>query len=906
MGNVFYTVIIYPLIQIIEFVFKFGWKIFESPGIQILCVSFAVSLLTLPLYAIAEYWQEAERKIEKRLAPKIKDIKAVFHGNEQYMILSTYYRQQHYHPIMALRSSFGLLVQIPFFTAAYCCLSGMSALKGVSFFFIRDLGAPDATFTIGNFTVNILPIVMTLINCVSGMIYTKSLKLRDKVQVFGLAFVFLCILYNSPAGLVLYWTMNNVFGLVKNIFYKLKHPIWVLYGIMCALVTALILYVLFGHVISMKRAVLTSCVFALVYFAPLFVRCCNFLTDRVLCKLLDSFKLRLYVFLAAAAGVWLLAGFLVPTFVIASSPMEFSGIEGYGSPLFFVKNTLLQAFGLYVVWPSLVYFLYGKKLQSLIAAFYSIFFACSLVNAFLFPGNYDTLSTLLIFKTSYNIDSGLVVILFNIAVLVAVAAAVLLSLKKIPKMAQTALAVAAVSVFCVAVSNVFKISKGYEQYKNVSSTTEAPADGVKPILHLSKTGRNVLLMFLDKAQNRFLEPIFDEYPRLYEEFSGFTLYKNTVSYSGWTLLGASPCYGGYDYTPEAKSKRDDVPLVEKQNEALLMLPRIFTEQATDGEYSATVTDPSWANFSWIPDLSIYKDYPKISAYLTDGVYSDQWYREHKEVARIDITGDVLKRNLLWYGLFKVAPVALRPAIYNSGSYWNPADDDSDMDYFLKGYSVLEYLPRLTDFDSKTENTFTYFVNNTSHDSAFLQYPDYVPVSNFTQKSPSEFKDDGEWYSNAGTLHRVGEFFQYLKDNGVYDNTRIIIVADHGSVGKEEEYEWDSKFDQIQPGHFHPLLMMKDFGEQGKLKVNYDFMTNADVPAMAVRGIIDNAVNPFTGVKVDSSAKKDGALVCTRHFFMPYQVKSKYKYDLSESYWWRVKDNIFKSENWTHEVQGKVE
>ena len=83
MGNVFYTVIIYPLIQIIEFVFKFGWKIFESPGIQILCVSFAVSLLTLPLYAIAEYWQEAERKIEKRLAPKVKDIKAVFHGNEQ-------------------------------------------------------------------------------------------------------------------------------------------------------------------------------------------------------------------------------------------------------------------------------------------------------------------------------------------------------------------------------------------------------------------------------------------------------------------------------------------------------------------------------------------------------------------------------------------------------------------------------------------------------------------------------------------------------------------------------------------------------------------------------------------------------------------------------------------------------
>ena len=39
-----------------------------------------------------------------------------------------------------------------------------------------------------------------------------------------MAVIFLVLLYNSPSGLVVYWTCNNIFSLVKNIFYKLKHP----------------------------------------------------------------------------------------------------------------------------------------------------------------------------------------------------------------------------------------------------------------------------------------------------------------------------------------------------------------------------------------------------------------------------------------------------------------------------------------------------------------------------------------------------------------------------------------------------------------------------------------------------------------------------------------------------------
>ncbi len=908
MGTVFYTVLIYPLVQLIEFVFGFCYRVFDNLTLSIIGVSLAVSMLTLPLYIVAEHWQKVERDTQKRLEPKVRRIKEMFRGNEQYMILSTYYRQSHYHPIMALRSSFGLLIQIPFFTAAYSCLSSLEILRGQPMYllhdhgnFIRDMGSPDALLHLGGLTVNVFPLIMTAVNLVSGTIYTRGLKLREKLQVYGLALVFVAILYNSPCGLVLYWTCNNIFSLVKNIFYRLRHPVRTLYLIACLAVTAFIPYLFISRTVSTKRALLTSCIAAMVYAAPLAIRAADWLFRNPCARLASSFRMRLTLFSLAAAGLWLLTGLLIPTLLISSSPMEFSGIDSYSSPLFFIGNTLLQSFGLFVLWPFLIFFLYKEKIQSLMALLFSAGFAIALADAFLFHGNYGIMTKLLTFKTVANVDSPIPLLLLNMAVVIAVFLAVTaLIWRNRFRLLSYALLFLAGALLCLSLVNIRTIRKGYERYVEVSQNNNADIKEIVPIFHLSKTGRNVLVIYLDKAQNRYLVPIFDEYPALYGQFSGFTLYRNTVSFNGWTLMGASPCYGGYEYTPEAKNRRSDVSLVEKQNESILLLPRIFTEQAEG--WSATITDPSWANFSWIADLGIFKDYPRIASHSTDGVYLDQWYKENKAVAGIDTTSKTLKRSLLWYSVFRISPLFLRPAVYNGGGYWDPNSSDEDINAFLEGYSVLDFLKRLTAFDSESENSFTYFVNNTTHDGAFLQYPDYTPVNEITVQSPSPFAGDYEYHSNAAALHRLGEYFDYLKANGVYDNTRIIIVADHGSAGVEYGYEWDDTFELIQPGHFHPLLMMKDFGAEGTLQIDNEFMTNADVPTLALQGIVESPVNPFTGTAVDSSDKERGALICTDHIFMPQQNDSRYVFTADRDKWWRVKGDIFKSSSWTHEVQ----
>lgn len=895
----FYSLVIYPLTQIIELVFSFCEKLFHNTGAALLGVSCAVSLLTLPLYVVAEHWQEVERDKQKSMKPEIDKIKAVFRGNERFMILSTYYRQQHYHPIMALRSAFGLLIQIPFFTAAYTCLSQMSALQGHHLFFIRDLGAPDALFSIGSFSVNVLPIVMTLINMVSSTIYTKGFPVKDKLYTYGLALVFVVLLYNSPAGLVLYWTMNNIFSLIKNVFYKMKHPVKVLYVIACVFVSVLIIWLFSSHILSAKRAILVSFCFALIYPAPFYVKIANHLIDKTFVQFRDNFKIRLTIFIISAVGLTLLIGLLIPSLLISSSPEEFCGIDGIANPIFFIKNTFYQAAGIFIIWCTLVFFLYHERMQTLISFALLSLFCISLLNTFCFAGNYGNLSKLLKFTDIKSVDSPANMLILNTVSCAALVVLIAALLKfKAQRIISYVLGFSCIGLFAVSLFNISKINSGYATYKEKTALGGGVQTEIKPIFHLSKTGKNVFYIYLDRAQARYLEPLFEECNELYGQFSGFTFFPNTVSFNGHTLIGAPPAYGGYDYTPENMNKRKDEKLVDKTNESLLLLSRVFTEQGQN--FSATVTDPCWANYSWIPDLSIFDNYPRINAHLTDAVYTDLWYKEHQDVANFKVISKTLKRNILWYSFFKCSLLVLRPAFYNDGNFWSTDTANDDYNDYIDGYAVIDYLPRFTDFASETENAFISFTDNVTHDGLLLQAPEYRPQAEITNYG--KYGKDRSYHSFAGALRRVGDFFDYLKDNGVYDNTRIVIVSDHGAEGKEDGFTWDEKFKTIGPGHFHPLLMFKDFNASGPLKVDGTFMTNADAPTLLTQGIIENAKNPFTQNAVSSAEKSRGALVCTDDIFMPHHNRSAYILTAKPDSWWRVKDNIFDSSNWTQEIQ----
>ncbi|MHC6202937.1 YidC/Oxa1 family membrane protein insertase [Breznakiellaceae bacterium SP9] len=888
-----YTIVIFPLVQIIETVFVLVHKVFKDTGFAILGVSFAVTLLCLPLYVVAERWQEAERKIIKALTPTIHLIKAVFSGDEQYMILSTYYRQSHYHPLYALRNSFGILIQVPFFIAAYSFLSTEPALNGESFFFIKDLLQPDALVHIGSLHVNLLPILMTAINCSSGAIYTKGHSIGNKVQVYATAAVFLVLLYNSPAGLVLYWTMNNVLSLVKNIFYRFKHPLKVFHLVACVAAALLILYFLFINEHALYRRILLCAACTLVFFIPLLLKLFHIIVERCLQPLFRQDKKRLFLFILSCALLCILCGLCIPGGAIASSPTEFSFIDSYTSPLYFLLAAFYKAAGFFLFWPLCIYFLFSKKIQTILTALVTFAGLNAVLSSFAFQGNYGVITTDFNFNTAGVLSMNALFNTLNSFSLILLFCLVLFLLKKgrIPLLiSASALVLAALTL--LGLYNISEIQSGYSELSLRQESSDAPVHTIRPLFSLSKDKPNLIIIMQDQAINGFVKPIFAEHPQLQEQFDGFTLYPNTVSFSGHTLMGAAPIWGGYEYTPREMNKRDTVPLREKHNQALLTLPLLFAEKG----FAVTVTDPSWANYEWVADTSIYEPYKdkNIEAFNTKSRYSGIWYAQH-DFGEDDVSSRKILRNIGWFSFLKIAPSILRPFIYDQGRYWNPDDLGESLTELIDSYAVLDFLPELTKYDAP-QSAALLLTNEATHEPRFLQYPAYVPVSKVTDRGSGIFSNNQYYHVNSSFYLQFGEWLQALKQNGVYDNTRIIIVSDHGAAIDAHIAESSIPIPGERRERYNPVLLVKDFNARGPLQTDLTFMTNADVPILATAGLIASPANPFTGNLLEASSKDKGAYISTNHMPLVRQHKTN-TFNIKNDEWIFVHDDIFTASNW---------
>ena len=215
-----YDIFIYPIEHILKIVFELSYLFTGSYIISTVLLSLIVSIVLLPFYYWADNLQNKERAILSKLNPTIEEFKSVYSGWKLHAIISTYYKQNNYHPIYSLRSLIGLLIQLPFFIAAYHFLSTYQPIIGIETWLFKDLGAPDSWVHLGSLQINIMPFIMTAINIISGFIFTYNMTKSEKIQTWILSLVFLVLLYNSPSLLVLYWTMNNIFSLLKSIIEK--------------------------------------------------------------------------------------------------------------------------------------------------------------------------------------------------------------------------------------------------------------------------------------------------------------------------------------------------------------------------------------------------------------------------------------------------------------------------------------------------------------------------------------------------------------------------------------------------------------------------------------------------------------------------------------------------------------
>lgn len=872
-----YTLIISPLMLLFEVIFTIANRTIGNEGLSIIFLSLAVNFLVLPLYKRADELQAEERDIQAKMASRIKQIKSTFKGDERFFMLQEYYRINHYKPVYALKSSVSLLLQIPFFIAAYNLLSGMQCLHGMSFGFISDLGKEDAMFTIGNFPVNVLPILMTLINIVSGIIYTKGHPLKAKIQVYGLAAVFLVLLYHSPSGLVFYWLLNNVFSLVKNVFYKLKDPKKALYIVLAIAGIAVSIYTAINPDFGIKRKILliACCILLCIPLASVFFK--KIISLPAITK--TGSKDASGVFTGGCIFMALVTGLLIPSSVIDTSALEFIDVNLPGNPVLYVINAMLLSFGSWVLWGGVFYFFMSDTVKSLFSKLIWIICGVSVIDYMLFGTKLGTLSSTL----QYDIKPSFVSkeYLLNALAIIAAGAVLIFLYVKAAKITKTVLIVAGLSVFAIGIYHIAGICRTYKGYQDsvqkYQSASENQTD--ETVIPLSKNGKNVVVLMLDRAMGTQVPYIFNEKPELLEKFDGFTYYPNTISYGAYTNFGSPALFGGYEYTPERMNERDTESLESKHNEALRVMPVLFGKNG----YEVTVCDPTYAGYSWIPDLSIYEDHPEFHCYNLNGKYNmfdDDTYDAYA-LTLSERTREIRNRNFFCFSFMKIAPLFVQETLYDDGLYNESSTGDDGLFvqsreglsqstgynmYFIDAYSVLKALPEITGINESSENTFFMMSNDATHSPCLLQEPDYTPESR-VDNSPydvdmvSRYTIDGRtmqmetedqvtsYHVNIASYFVLAEWFDYLRENGVYDNTRIIIVSDHG----RDLSQFDITCNDEDMEFFMPLLLVKDFDATG-FTVCEELMSNGDTPVIATSGLIESPVNPFTGKPINSDAK----------------------------------------------------
>jgi YidC/Oxa1 family membrane protein insertase len=873
--DILYTLIIWPIRAVIEFLFVFFNRTFYDAGLGIIFLSMVVNILLLPIYTVADKWQQEERSLQARMKKKLRDIRAVFKGDERQMIINTYYRQMGYSPLSALKSSVGLLLQIPFFIAAYQFLSHTPTLVGESFWVLKNLGAADGLFHIGNTVVNVMPFIMTAVNMISALVYTKGLGTRDKIQLFGMAFIFLVLLYNSPSGLVLYWTCNNIFSLGKNIAAaRLKHPALALQIVTSSFALILIAGAVFGAFDVDRYTFLFITLGLCLLFFPFFW--------KVLIKGVDRFPITIrdcgVLYFSSAILLCFVIGLLIPTQVIGGSVSDFD------RPWEFIFRGFIQGISFFILVPSLIWSFANARLRKFFSLFFSIFTLLALICLFVLSASYGLISR------SFKIeDTQLIINAFPLwvnpaALIIAIITPALFFFLKKQKILSTIFNATALAILIMACINMVSI---YTEGKKLAKLkTDITGTVNNDVFHFTSTGTNTFIMFLDRAVGMCMYPALEQMPELADQFDGFTWYSNTLSFGHTTVTGLPAMMGGYDYTPLKIDERKDQLLKDKINESLTVLPRIFGEAG----YRVTVTDPSMTNMQLVPDISVYDNMKNVRALNLDGRMEHRFTEEFpfKEERLIDsFDFDILFR----YGLFRIALPVLRYGLHYKGSWWRDGASNS-YGRGLTEFSTLYYLSDFCTVDTGTD-TLSIFMNETPHEGGAYT-ADLRPIPgliHYTQEEIDTFGSEDNtsyMYTFLAALKAIDRWISFLKEKNVYDNTRIIITSDHGNSFDTDMFE-DTGMES-----YNPLLMVKPFNSRGSLNISDKFMTNADVPSLAAADM-DKPVNPYLGTPLGDAAKKLPLRVARAVSFQPRR-HGPYTYKLNGTREFTGSD-IFHASSW---------
>ncbi len=182
--------------KINDFVHNWGWSI--------IILTLLVKIVFYPLSA-ASYKSMAKMK---KLQPRLKTLKERYGDDKSKMNaeMMTIYKKEKINP---LGGCLPILIQIPVFIALYWVLLESVELRQAPFiFWLNDLSRADPFY--------VLPVLMGASMFAQQFLNPTPLDALQKNIMMSLPIVFTVFFLWFPAGLVLYWLVNNILSIAQQ------------------------------------------------------------------------------------------------------------------------------------------------------------------------------------------------------------------------------------------------------------------------------------------------------------------------------------------------------------------------------------------------------------------------------------------------------------------------------------------------------------------------------------------------------------------------------------------------------------------------------------------------------------------------------------------------------------------
>ncbi len=407
----------------------------------------------------------------------------------------------------------------------------------------------------------------------------------------------------------------------------------------------------------------------------------------------------------------------------------------------------------------------------------------------------------------------------------------------------------------VSLAAAVSLSVAREHSGEVRGAAAAAGESRQP-LRFSRTRPNVLVIFLDRFMGSYVEAIRASDPGIDAQLRGFTWYPRSVSSGQNSIAGVHPMLGGYDYLPLAMNARHK-PLRDLSVEAFSILPWNFAKKG----YRVNVVGPRGLGFTMAGDCHFLVMDRVTCTHIPADVSTRR--AAAMGMPTVELSRSSYADLLVLLGAMRSAPYSAKEVIYERGP-WQAFLDHSAGTTFRE-WAELEALGNLSNFDSAEPN-YNFVSSLLPHEPYYMGEDCKPRRERFAVPGPevrrrghvSLFSLQHEVAARC-TLLAVGRYMDVLKRAGVYDNSLIIIVSDHGIVGEAEDRSSRAVAGGTTANRYvrtRSVLLVKEPGAQGDLRVSETFMPNAEVPRIAC-GQIGGCVNPFLGnTPIDTRGRDD--------------------------------------------------